>query len=118
MKIKPAIQDLEVQRGDDWSFTFDIDVDGTILNITGMTILAQVRTEIDTSSTLIIDFDVSTNLSTNEITLSLDSATSTAITHSQGYYDVLVINGTDKTHYVKGSVVFTGTVTEEAVVTP
>lgn len=116
MNVTPATVDHVIQRGDDWSFTFDIDVDGTILDLTSCTVLSQVREGYDSSTTLITDFTVAVNGS-NEITLSLDETETAGITASIGYYDVLVIDtNNDYTHYLKGSVTFVGTVTIEPVV--
>jgi hypothetical protein len=109
MYLVPATYNLDIQKGDDFSFIFDIQDNGVTLDLTGKTILSQIRTSRDSSSTLIISFTVATDEQTNEITLSLTDEQTSAITHSNGYYDVLVINGTDKTHYFGGTVNFLNT---------
>lgn len=111
MNIRPATYDHKIQRGDDFSFTFDIEVDGTVLVLSGCTVLSQIREKEDQSATLIEDFTVAVNGS-NEITLSLTDVQTAAITQSVGYYDVLVVNAAnDDTHYVKGTITFSSTVT-------
>jgi hypothetical protein len=116
MNITPATRNLTVQRGDDFAFTFDIelDADGTvsILDLTDATVLSQIREKPEPAATLIHDFNVAMNAS-NEITLSLTDTVTAAITKNVGYYDVLVIIGDDKTHYLKGEITFLGTVTQQ-----
>ena len=114
MTITPANKNLIVQRGDDFSFVFDIEVGGVVLDLSAATVLSQIRAKPEASATLISDFTVEVNAS-NEITLSLTDAETSAITHDVGYYDVLVVIGTDKTHYLKGEITFVNTVTVQAV---
>lgn len=110
MNITPAKKDLTIQRGDDFSFTFDIEIGGEVLDLSEATVLAQIREKAYWSATLIDDFTVAINGS-NEITLSLTDTQTAAISHIIGYYDVLVVIGTDKTHYLGGEITFKNTVT-------
>lgn len=102
-----------IKRGDDFAFTFDIDVDGTVLNLQTDTVLSSINTKSDGSGTTIEDFTVTVNAS-NEVTLSLTDVQTANITESHGFYDVLVIADTDFTHYLKGEIDFVGTVTRGA----
>lgn len=110
MNIKPATKDLRIQRGDDFAFTFDIEVDGVVLDLQAATVLSQIRSKPESSASLIADFSVAVN-GDNEITLTLTDTETAAITASQGYYDVLVDIAGDTTHYLRGEIVFTDTIT-------
>ena len=112
MDVTPAVQNLTIQKGDTFRFEFDIDVDGSILDLSTAVVLAQIRTGMSQTSTLIIDFTVDVSVD-NVVTISLDHTETGSITHNSGFWDVLVIIGDDRTHYIQGSVTFTGTVTIE-----
>jgi len=111
MNIKPAVYDLFIQRGDDFSFTFDIEADGVVVPVDGATILSDIREKEEANSTLIVPFTVSANTTTDEITLSLTDVQTEAVLKSSGYYDVLFEQSDDVTHYLKGKVAFSNTVT-------
>lgn len=112
MNIEPGVLNLRIRRGETFSKTFDIDVDGTVLNLTGATVESQIRAEPERSgATLIETFTVAVNGS-NEITLSLTSTETAAITQDVGYYDVLVRDASnDDTYYLAGRVDIVGTCT-------
>lgn len=117
--ITPASFNITIVKGADFSFTFDIDVSGTILNLTGATVQAQIRKENKKSATLIDDFTVNVTTGAesgydSDITLSLTDTETAAITASEGYYDVLVtdVSGND-TYYLRGKVTFLDSVTEK-----
>jgi len=117
--ITPASFNLTIVKGADFSFTFDIDISGTVLNLTGATITAEIRKENKKSATLIETFTVAvtegaTSGYDSDITLSLTDVETDAITASEGHYDVLVtdVAGVD-TYYLRGKVTFLDSVTEK-----
>jgi hypothetical protein len=38
MNIEPEVINFKIKRGSDWSFTFDIDVDGEVVSLVGATV--------------------------------------------------------------------------------
>jgi len=104
------IENLTIKRGDDFSRTFDIDVDGVILDLSSATVLSSINTKPDGSGYTIADFTVSVNGS-DETTLTLTDVQTALITESTGFYDVLVVIAGDYTHYLTGQIDFVGTVT-------
>lgn len=112
MNIEPEVINFSIKRGSDWSFTFDIDVDGEVVSLVGATVQAQVRQQMERTSTKLLDMATSVNLQTNEITISLTDVQTAGMTRTVGFYDVLVIdaNGID-TYYLEGEIRFTGSAT-------
>lgn len=120
--IAPGTYNLHIQRGEDFSFIFDLKVDGVILDLTNALIYSQVRESNKRSSTKIIDFtctvdDVTPPNATpslNKIKLALTDAQTKALTHDGGFYDVLVVdsNGID-TYYLEGRVTIHNSVTNK-----
>lgn len=108
MYVEPAIQNFAIQRGDTFEWVFDIEIDGVILNLSTADVYAVIRTKDDISAPVIETFTVSINAQ-NEVTISLTDAETAAVEYDNGYWDVLVVIGTDKTHYIKGAITFTGT---------
>lgn len=109
--IIPAVQDLTIVRGADFDFTFDIDVDGTILDLTSAAVYSQLRVAERRGSTLILDFAVTVSTS-NEISLSLTDEQTADIENSKGYYDVLVSDSSgNDDYYLRGKIDIIGTVT-------
>ena len=121
--IAPGRYDLHIQRGEDFSFEFDLKVDGVILDLTNATVIAQFREQNNQGSTKVVDFtttvdDVTTPNATptlNKIKLQLTDAQTNAITQDGGYYDVLIISvaGID-TYYLEGKVTVHDSVTDKS----
>ena len=117
MNITPAVKNFVLQRGDTFSYTFDITIDNNgveeVFDVTGGQAFAQLREDFDTASPLILDFTVTINDPTNEITFALSAPQTATVEKSEGCYDVLFIDSTgDETHFLRGQMVFTGTATE------
>jgi hypothetical protein len=117
MNVQPAVYNLRISKGEDFSVTFDIDIDGTILDLTGANVFAQVREYEKRTSTKLADFTTEITVGAvteypSDITISMSDAISAAIIPNRGYYDILVVDaaGTD-TYYIKGLIVFEDTVT-------
>jgi hypothetical protein len=117
--ITPATFNITIVKGADFSFTFEIDVSGTVLNLLGATVTSEIRNSNKASDTLIVAF--TTALTTgavtgyiSDVTLSLTDDDTLAITDSEGVYDVLVTDasGVD-TYYLRGRVTFLDSVTEK-----
>jgi len=117
--ITPASFGLTIVKGADFSFTFDIDVSGTTLNLTGATITAEIRKENNQAATLIATFTVAVTTGAvsgydSDVTLSLTDVETLAITEPDGFYDVLVTDtGGVDTYYLKGAIAFLDSVTEK-----
>lgn len=112
MNIEPEVINFIIKRGSDWSFTFDIDVDGEVVSLVGATVLAQVRQQMERTSTKMLDMGVSVDVLTNEITISLTDVQTAGVNRTVGYYDVLVIDaGGFDTYYLQGEIRFDGAAT-------
>ena len=121
--IAPGTYNLHIQRGEDFIFEFDLKVDGVILDLTGATVISQIREDNRQGSTKIEDFttvvdDVSTPNpapTLNKIKLTLTDAQTNAITQDGGFYDVLVIDSNSiDTYYLEGRVTIHNSVTDKA----
>lgn len=118
--ITPATFNLTIVKGADFSFTFDIDVSGTILNLTGYTVRSEIRKENKKSSTPVIE-TFSTAITAgagtgynSDITLSLTDTKTAAIVSPEGYYDVLLTSPSgEDTYYLRGKITFLDSVTEK-----
>lgn len=117
--VVPASFNITIVKGADFSFAFDIDVNGTIMNLTGATVKAEIRMADKKASTLIDEFTaaISEGAETgydSDITLSLTDAETLAITAPEGYYDVLVTSaGGEDGYYLRGKITFQDSVTEK-----
>lgn len=109
--MRPGTHNITVQRGEDYTLSFSVVIDDVTLDLTGATAYAQVRETEARDSTLIADF--STSIDANHLVSCLLSDTvSDPITQGQGYYDVLIVDagGTD-TFWLRGRVIFEGSLT-------
>jgi len=111
MMISPARLDLKIRRGADFSITFDIDVDGSVLDLTGATVQSQIRRSPARTSPLIKDFTTALNPSTHEITLSLTDTETAALPVVDAAYDVLVSLAGEDTYYLEGAITIMDSVT-------
>jgi hypothetical protein len=117
--ITPASFNITIVKGADFSFAFEIDISGTVLNLTGATVTAEIRKENKKSAILIgtLTAVVSEGAVTgypSDVTLSMSDEDSGAIIAPEGHYDVLVTDasGVD-TYYLRGKVTFLDSVTEK-----
>ena len=114
--IKPGVHDLEVYKGGDFEFVFDIEIDGVILPLDGVQVYSQDRCQKSRDAELIVEFEVGLNLETKEITLSLSDEATAGIIFEDGYYDVLLVTADGKkNYYVRGYVEFHSTVSSVPV---
>jgi len=108
--ITPAVYDLTIVRGADYSFLFDIDIDGTILNLAGASVYASIRKDPSREGVAVDDFTVAVSVGTDtgydsDVTLSFTDVETLAIDAGTYYYDVLVVGGSgDRTYYLSGKV--------------
>jgi hypothetical protein len=114
MMINPAKLDLSIRRGADFSISFDILIDGTILDLSGATVKSQIRRSFSRTASLIADFTVTINAETNEITLSLTDTETATLPVVDAAYDVLVSIGEEDAYYLEGAVRIGDSVTIEA----
>jgi len=117
--ITPASFNITIVKGADFSFAFEIDVSGTVLNLTGATITSEIRDSNKKSDNLIKTFTTVVSIGAvtgylSDVTLSLTDEDTTEIANSEGVYDVLVtdVSGID-TYYLRGKVTFLDSVTEK-----
>jgi hypothetical protein len=117
--ITPASFNITIVKGADFSFSFEIDISGTVLNLTGATVLSEIRDSNKKSDNLIETFTPTISIGSvtgylSDITLSLTDAETALITESEGVYDVLVTDASNvDTYYLRGRVTFLDSVTEK-----
>lgn len=107
--IEAGVYHLTIKRGEPFSFQFKITNDGTVLDLTNLNVVSEVRIQKDTTSTEIVSFTCKVDgaavpnatPTNNIIELSLSAVQTAAITQNAGYYDVLI---DDATYYLEGSV--------------
>jgi hypothetical protein len=118
--ITAGKSNITVVLGEDFSFSFTIEVSDVLLDLSDATVISQVREQAHRTSDLIAEFtclvdDAATPNAAptaNVISLNLTDEETAAIECGEGYYDVLVIDvsGND-TYYLEGKVVFKESVT-------
>jgi len=111
MYFETITQDFTIKRGADFSFTFDLDIDGVVIPLAGATVLCQVREQMDRNSPKMFDMTVTVS-EDDEITIAISETQSAGATRRIGYYDVLIVlsNG-DDIYPVEGQIVFAGSST-------
>ena len=95
---------IELYCGDDWKTLYEIEE----TDLTGWSVIAQIREQANRTSLLIAEFSVNTDeLTDGKFTLSLTAEQTLAITHKRGYYDIRLTDTTGLTEtYISGEVVF------------
>jgi len=116
--MEPAEYNITIWKGRDWYRTLslkDPDTDEPI-DLSAHTIRAQIRTRQRRGSTLIAEFTVTaTDLENGQFKLSIDDATTGAIDHDEGYWDLLITNPSgDDDPYLFGTVTVRGSVTQKS----
>lgn len=102
--------------------TVEINGVRTLRDLTGATVKAQCRNRRDLASPLLFNFGVTLMTETPEngapvlcrITLSVTKDVTRAIKAKTGYWDLMIIQGDQRT-FVGGPVIFTQTVTDEQI---
>ena len=103
MTVNPATYNVTVQRRADYSVLLQFkDSTGTVIDLTGYTIAAQVWDKART--TKCADFGVTyTDRVNGQVTISLTDEQTAAFTASELYYDVLVTDTAGiKSYYLEG----------------
>jgi hypothetical protein len=109
----PLINNITLYRGDDFSYPVTIQVGGVALNLTGATILSQIKVTTE-DATPAVSFTVGSIVAASgQFTLSLTGTQTAALTAllSGGVYDVQITLGGVNTTYLAGSVTLTKDVT-------
>lgn len=130
MKPKPPYPSntLVIVRNNDYAFTLIMkrDIAGvrTLVDMSSAVIKAQCRERKDLDSPLLFQFGVSViNITPEEegadpvpagIVLSIDHGKTRSITAKTGYWDMMIIQGDQRT-FIGGPVIFEGTVTDELI---
>ena len=84
----PGVHNLTIYKGDDFSQTVRLATDGVYINLTGWSGRAQLRSLTDT---LITAFNITFGNQTTapgELTMSLTAAVTSALTATEGVYDL------------------------------
>lgn len=115
MSIKPGIYNgWSIEKGETFSESVLIKIDGTPLDLQTSTVQAQLRSEDRRTSKLLGDFTTSVDVD-NYITLTMDKATTAGLTGQTGYFDILVTDAAGgSTYYLEGKMPLNNSVTVEA----
>ena len=109
--MDPATYDLSIHAGtaDGWVFT--VKESGTVVDLTGFTVAAQVR---DRNGTLVLDLAPSiTDAAGGQIAISLASTVTAGLAAGRYFWDLVINDGDDwQGPYLAGAVTVTGTQTE------
>ena len=103
MTVNPATYNVTVQRRADYSVLLQFkDSTGTVIDLTGYTVAAQVWDKGRTTKSA--DFGVTyTNRTNGQVTISLTDDQTATFTASELYYDVLVTDTAGiKSYYLEG----------------
>lgn len=73
----PGSLDYTVTRGDSFAESFTFNQSGAALNLTGYTIIAQLRAERDSASPLLVSFTVGGTLASGVVSITASSASMT-----------------------------------------
>ena len=99
-----TISNIFIDQGADFSTTVTIsDANGSALDLTGYTALAQVRKTYASSTATAFTADFAADRTTGQITISLTDTQTTALEAGRYVYDLLVTNASGtKTRVVEG----------------
>ena len=103
-----ALSNIYIDQGSDFTTVISLtDANGDILNLTGYSVLAQIRKTYG-STTLAGTFTTSLVANTGQLTLSLADTVTAAMTSGRYVYDVLLTDGSgDKTRVLEGQAILT-----------
>lgn len=111
--IQPVELDLTIYRGADFSQSFKLEQpDGSQVDLTGCTIVSQIRRAQRETAPLIVGFTVEMpDPASGEFSLKLTDAQTLAVSRKRGYYDVIITDpAADRYIYVQGRVTFVNSV--------
>ena len=112
----PVTYDIVIRKGNDFSEVFEFqNDDSTPMNLTGWTVLSQLRKGKKRESELIVDFTIDIpDPSNGKVYQTLTDAQTDVIAIDIAYYDILFISpsGFDET-YVEGTVTINPSVTKK-----
>lgn len=104
----PIKQDLVMRKGDTFSWSFKI-VEG--FDLTGCEVKSQMRARPQSEADLLATFDITVDLIQNQVTLRLESETTSELDASQGFWDLQITCGTDVKTWFEGKVTIKNQVT-------
>jgi hypothetical protein len=109
----PGTHNISIVRGEDFSLSFTVTIEGVILDLTGATAYAQIREIEARSGNLLADFTTAiSNDPDNVVTITLTDSETAGIPEDQAWYDVVIRDdGGNDTYYLKGRVTIEGSVT-------
>ena len=101
-----AVSNIFIDQGADFSTTMEIaDTNELALNLTGYTILAQIRKTYSSTTSTSFTTAIDSDPTTGKITLSLSDVQTTALEEGRYVYDVVITNTNSndyKTRVVEG----------------
>lgn len=101
-----AVSNIFIDQGADFSTTMEIaDTNELALNLTGYTILAQIRKTYSSTTSTSFTTAIDSNPATGKITLSLSDVQTTSLEEGRYVYDVVITNTNSndfKTRVVEG----------------
>ena len=108
--IQPAIYDLVIYKSDDFEFEFQLTDEGTgtPMDLTGCTVIFQVRENAD-SSTALLSLSEGSGITVNDaegiVTVRIPRTQTANLTWTQGVYGLAITDAADrKFNYLQGSV--------------
>ena len=101
-----AVSNIFIDQGADFSTTMEIaDTNELALNLTGYTILAQIRKTYSSTTSTSFTTAIDSNPATGKITISLSDVQTTSLEEGRYVYDVVITNTNSndyKTRVVEG----------------
>ncbi len=103
-----ALSNIYIDQGSDFTTVISLtDANGDILNLTGYSVLAQIRKTYG-STTLAGTFTTSLTTDSGQLTLTLADTVTAAMGSGRYVYDVLLTDGSgDKTRVLEGQAILT-----------
>jgi hypothetical protein len=112
--MEPAVHNLTVYRDRDFSQTFYLKAQGAVMNLTGYTGKAEIRSGKD-DDTLIVAFQVTVDPLIGSIELSLTDTQTILLKDTTAFWDLVLTDTHGKRqNYIEGQVKVLGTVTRDA----
>ena len=103
-----ALSNIYIDQGSDFTTVISLtDANGDILNLTGYSVLSQIR-KTHGSTTIAATFTTAIVANTGQLTLTLTDVVTAAMTSGRYVYDVLLTDASgDKTRVLEGQAILT-----------
>ena len=101
--------DLVINQKASFEVTFFVKDNGAVLDLTGYTTAAKLKTDFQTPDSEAVSFTTTSNTSTGGVTISLTPTQTAALQTQRYFYDVTITSGAGfKTRIVEGKVLVSG----------